>query len=39
MPVRGLLEGFSQLVSVLIEESQNFIFCFFHNKAAKKYKN
>jgi hypothetical protein len=39
MPARGLLEGFSQLVRVLIEESQNFIFYFFHNKAAKIYKN
>ncbi len=31
-----VLEGFSQLVSVFIEASQNFIFYFLHNKAAKK---
>ncbi len=36
---RGLLAGFSQLVSVFIEESQNFVFYFLHNKVAKKFKN
>ncbi len=36
---RGLLEGFLQLVSVFIEASQNLIFYFLHNKAAKKFKN
>ncbi len=30
---------FSQLVSVFIKASQNFIFYFLHNKAAKKFKN
>jgi hypothetical protein len=35
---RGLLEGFLQLVSVFIEASQNFIFYFLYNKAAKKFK-
>jgi hypothetical protein len=35
---RGLLEGFFHLVSVFIEASQNFIFNFLHNKAAKKLK-
>jgi hypothetical protein len=33
--LRELLEGFSQLVSVFIEASQNCIFYFLHNKAAK----
>jgi hypothetical protein len=33
---RGLLEGFLQLVSVFKEASQNLIFYFLHNKAAKK---
>jgi hypothetical protein len=35
---RGLLEGFFQLVSVFIDASQNFIFYFLHNKAAKNLK-
>jgi hypothetical protein len=34
----GLLEEFSQLVSVFIETSQNFIFYFLHKKATKKFK-
>jgi hypothetical protein len=33
--LRELLEGFSQLVRVFIEASQNCIFYFIHNKAAK----
>ena len=36
---KGLLEGFSQLVSVFTEASQIFSFCFLHNKIAKKFKN
>ncbi len=36
---RGLLKGFLQLVSVLIEESQNYIFYFLHNKVATKFDN
>ncbi len=36
---RGLLEGFSQFVSVFIEAIQNFIFYFLHNKAAKHFLN
>jgi hypothetical protein len=36
---RGLLDGFSQLVSVFTEASQNLIFKYLHNKAAKKFKN
>ncbi len=38
---RWLLEEFSQLVpvSVFIEASQNFIFGFLRNKAAKNFKN
>ncbi len=36
---RGLLEGFLQLEGVFIEASQNFIFYFLHNKAAKKIQN
>jgi hypothetical protein len=35
---KGILEGFLQLVSVFIEASQNFIFYFLHNKAAKNLK-
>ncbi len=35
---RGLLEGFSQLLSFFIEVSQNFILLFLHNKAAKNLK-
>jgi hypothetical protein len=33
----GLLEGFSQVVSVFMEASQNFIFDFLHNKAARNF--
>jgi hypothetical protein len=35
----GLLEGFSQLVSVFIEASKNFIFYFLHNNPAKNLQN
>jgi len=34
-----VLVKFPELVSVFIEASQNFIFYFLHNKAAKKFKN
>ncbi len=36
---RGLLKGFSQLLSVFIEASQNFVFNFLHNKAVNKFTN
>jgi hypothetical protein len=35
---RGLLEGLSQLECVFMEASQNFIFYFLHNTAAKNLK-
>ncbi len=34
---RGLLDGFSQLISVFTEASPNFNFKYLHNKAAKKF--
>jgi hypothetical protein len=35
-PFRGLLEGFSQLVSDYIEACRNFILDFLHKKTVKK---
>ncbi len=35
-PFRGLLEGFSQLVSDFIEACSNFILDFLHTKTVKK---
>jgi hypothetical protein len=35
---KWLPKGSSQLLSVFIEASQNFVYYFLHNKAAKKFK-
>jgi hypothetical protein len=36
--LRGLLEGFSQLVSVFTDASQNFVYYFLNNNIAKLFK-
>jgi hypothetical protein len=35
LKIESVLERFSQLVSVFMEASKNFIFYFLHNKAVK----